>query len=454
MTTFERKIAGRLAVVALLLCPALVAFAQQSAQPIQPPIQQEAAASQVSVPGQAVQESLTWDTLKARFEAVNPQLQADALSVEEARAQEITAFLRPNPTFSFSVDGTQFTSNDGHFVPFRGTDYEPGISYLWERDNKRHLRLDDAKANTSITASQHLDLVRNLTYNLRNAYVQTLQAKAVLKSANDDLEYYDKIIDIAKERYKDGDIAQIDLDRIELLRVQYESEQQSAIVNLRTAKITLLQLLNDRTPVDNFDVTGIFDWSPELGPLNDFHTTALQNRPDLKAALQQIEKSKVDHKLAIANGSTDPTFAGWYTYNPSTNNPYANQTIGVSVNIPLRFFDRNQGEKKRTQIDIERSQKSYDQAQAAVFSDVDSSYAQVYSDIALLKPYKAQYLEQATRVRSTITYSYQHGGASLMEFLNAQSDYRVVQLAYLQLVGSYLNAASQLNLAVGREVIP
>jgi cobalt-zinc-cadmium efflux system outer membrane protein len=76
------------------------------------------------------------------------------------------------------------------------------------------------------------------------------------------------------------------------------------------------------------------------------------------------------------------------------------------------------------------------------------------SNIALLNPYRDKYKDQATRVRDTVTYSYQRGGASLMDFLNAQSDYRVVQLAYLQLVGSYLTAVSQLNLAAGREVIP
>jgi cobalt-zinc-cadmium efflux system outer membrane protein len=71
----------------------------------------------------------------------------------------------------------------------------------------------------------------------------------------------------------------------------------------------------------------------------------------------------------------------------------------------------------------------------------------------LLRPYKAKYLTQALRVRETVTYAWQHGGASLMDFLNAQSDYRNVQMAYVQLVGSYLTAAGQLNLAVGREVI-
>ena len=51
-------------------------------------------------------------------------------------------------------------------------------------------------------------------------------------------------------------------------------------------------------------------------------------------------------------------------------------------------------------------------------------------------------------------FSYQHGGASLLDFLSAESDYRSVQLSYVNLVGSYLTAAAQLNLAVGREVIP
>ena len=289
---------------------------------------------------------------------------------------------------------------------------------------------------------------------LRSAFVQTLEAKAVLELAKADMEYYDKIISISQDRFKAGDLAQIDLDRIELLRVQYESEIQTAIVNLRTAKIALLQLLDDRTPVDQFDVNGPFDFSSELKPLTDFEQAALDARPDLRAAIQGIEQSKTNHKLAISNGSTDPTFGVWYTYNPSFYNPYAQQTLGLSVNIPLRIFDRNQGEKQRTLIDIDRNQQLTDAARAQVFSDVDSAYEQVRSNIALLIPYRDQYRDQSTRVRDTVTFSYQHGGASLMDFLNAQSDYRVVQLAYLQLVGAYMTAAGQLNLAVGHEVIP
>jgi cobalt-zinc-cadmium efflux system outer membrane protein len=401
----------------------------------------------------SAQQGLTWDQVKSKFEAENPALKADALNVDEMHAAEITAYLRPNPQFTLSADGTQIAPHNGVWQPLSGTDISPNLSYLHERDHKRELRLESAKEGTQISASQHEDLKRTLEFTLRTAFVDTLEAKAVLALARADLEYYDHIIQISRDRFRAGDIAQIDLDRIELQRVQYESELQTGLVNLRTAKIQLLQMLDDRTPVEQFDVTGTFDFSSELKPLDDFRQIATDERPDLRAAIQTIQQSETNHKLAEANGSTDPTYSGWYTYNASTNNINANQTLGVSVNIPLRIFDHNQGEKQRTLIDVDKSKQASEATRAQVFSDVDTAYAQVESNIALLNPYKEKYKDQATRVRDTMTYSYQHGGASLMDFLQAQSDYRVVQLAYLQLVGAYLTAAGQLNLAVGREVI-
>jgi cobalt-zinc-cadmium efflux system outer membrane protein len=399
--------------------------------------------------------ALTWDQVKAKFEAANPALRADALGVDEMKAAEITAFLRPNPTASFTMD--QLYPFGAHYDPnVPGVRNRPlsnalttgSVSYLYEREHKRDLRLESAKEGTQIAGLQHQDLERNLLFNLRAAFVDTLQAKAVLDLARADLEYYDKIIAISRNRLRAGDIAQIDLDRIELLRVQYEVEIQNAIVNLRTSKIQLLQLLNERTPVEQFDVTGPFDFSDDLKPLEDFRQVALDERPDLRAALESIQQAQTNRKLAQANGSADPTFAVDSGANPPLD-PY----VGFNISIPVRIFNRNQGEKQRTQIDISRNQQLTEAVRAEVFSDVDSAYVEVESNIALLRPYKAQYKAQALRVRDTVTYSYEHGGASLMDFLNAQSDYRAVQLAYLQLIGSYLTAAGQLNLAVGREVI-
>jgi cobalt-zinc-cadmium efflux system outer membrane protein len=401
----------------------------------------------------AQQRSYTWQEIRDRFEATNPTLLADKLNIDESKAQEITAYLRPNPTFAVLADGTQIAPDKGVWRPFAGTFESPSISYLHERQHKRELRLESAQKGTLISESSHANLERTLLFNLRSAFVSTLQAKAVLQMANDNLVYYDHVLHISKDRFDAGDIARIDLDRLELQRVQYESDVQTAAVNLRTAKIQLLTLLNDRTPIEEFDVAGAFDFSDQLAPRDEFRTVALDTRPDLKAAVEAVDKARTDHKLAVANGSTDPTLSAWYTHNSSNNNPFGINTLGVSVSIPLRIFDRNQGEKLRTQLDITRNERLLDAAEAGVLSDVDSGYATLDSNVILLRPYKAKYLQQSLRVRDTVFFSYQHGGASLLDFLNAQSEYRSVQLSYVNLIGSYLTAAAQLNMAVGREVI-
>lgn len=396
----------------------------------------------------------TWDQVKSNFELQNTNLLAAKLNIDELHAEEITAHLRPNPDFTLSADGTQISPSHGVWQPFAGTFISPGVSYLFERRNKRNLRYEAAKEGTAIGSAQANDTERTLIFNLRSAFVGVLQAKAVLHLAQDNLEYYDKILKVSRDRFEAGDIAQIDLDRLELQRLQYESDLQTAIVNLRTAKINLLALLDDRRPMDSFDVDGTFDFSEDLLPQDEYRKQALDARPDLRAAVLTVKQAQTNYELAEANGSTDPTISVWFTHNGSFNNPDALNTLGASVSIPLRIFDRNQGEKLRTKIDINRSEKLRQGTETQVYSDVDTAYATVVSNINLLKPYKQKYLAQAVRVRDTVFFSYQHGGASLLDFLNAESDYRTVELSYVNLIGAYLTAAAQMNQAVGREVIP
>jgi cobalt-zinc-cadmium efflux system outer membrane protein len=401
------------------------------------------------------QKALTWDEVRAKFEANNPTLRAGQIGIDESKANEITAYLRPNPQASLTLDQIGNTTQGSAFSAALLT---TSANYLHERQHKRELRLESAQKATGIAVSSQSDLERGLLFNLRSAFVGILQSKAVLRVAKDNLAYWDQVLKISRDRFQAGDIAQIDLDRLELQRVQFDSDVQTAEVNLRTAKIQLLMLLNDRTPVDQFDLLGLFEYNDQLAPLDDFRKIALDNRPDLKAASQSVDKAKTDHRLAVANGSTDPTInfdAGF----PSVSqvylsyNPALREYVGLGFSIPLRIFDRNQGEKLRTQLDIDRNQKLLDATQAQVFSDVDSAHAIVNSNLILLRPYKTRYLEQAVRVRETVRFSYEHGGASLLDFLSAENDYRSVQLNYVNLVGAYLIAAGQLNLAVGQEVI-
>jgi cobalt-zinc-cadmium efflux system outer membrane protein len=406
-----------------------------------------------AVPCASAQQAFTWDQIKTKFAATNPTLKAAQLNIDESRTAEITAFLRPNPDFSLSVDGFQIARNAGVYRPLSGVVETPGVSYLHERDNKRELRRDQAKQSTTIAETTYLDQERNLVFNLRTAFVQTLQAKAVLQNAKENLDYWDRELEVNRTRFQAGDLSQVDLDRLELQRVQFESDFEVSTSNLRTAKIQLLMLLNDRTPIERFDVEGPFDFTDELKPTEEYRNLALEARPDLKVAVQNVELAKLTHQLAVANGSTDPTFSVWWSHNPSFANPFANETIGGSISIPLRIFDRNQGEKARTQIDINRNERLRDASQAQIFSDVDSAYWTLVQNLNLLRPYKAKYLPLATDVRDRMSFSYQNGGASLLDFLDSAKSYRDTRLAYLNLIGSYLTVAAQMNLAVGREVI-
>jgi len=398
----------------------------------------------------AAPKTLTWQQAREEFEKSNPTLRAARLGIDESRDEEITANLRPNPDLTVSLDQINpFWKNPvDKYSPFSEALPFVSGSYLHERRHKRELRLESAQKQTAIAQAQLADQERNLVFNLRNAFVQALQAKAVRELAKENLGYFDHELTISQERYKAGDIARVDLDRLELQRVQYEADLQTAEVNLRTAKIQLLQLLNDRTPIEQFDVQGPFDFIEQIPAPDEMRRIAMDERPDLKAAAQSVEKAQTDYRLAVANGSTDPTFGMDFARNPPI--PVY---LGVSVNIPLRIFDRNQGEKARALVDITRNERLRDAAQAQVFSDVDSAYATLLNTVTLLRPYKTKYLATAARVRDTIAFSYQHGQAALVDYLDAQRDYRAVQVSYLNLVGSYLAAASQLNLAVGREVI-
>ena len=239
--------------------------------------------------------------------ASNPNLSAARIGIEQSRADETTAFLRPNPEVTVSAD---------QVAPFNGNPYRPFTlvqpyvagSYLLEREHKRDLRLESARKATAVGVLQLADQERSLLFDLRNAFVQVLQQSAVLAVTRESLQYYDHVLAVSRDQLSVGDIAAVDLDRLELQRVQFESDVQTATVNLRTAKIQLQALLNDRTPVEQLEVRGSFDFAEIAVPLGEVRQKALDRRPDLRAALAAVDKAKTDYRLAVANGSTDPTF--------------------------------------------------------------------------------------------------------------------------------------------------
>ncbi len=188
------------------------------------------------------QRPLIWQEVLDKFEAANPTLRAGQVGLDESKAQEITAFLRPNPNFTLSTDGTQIAPYKAVWQPLMGTQFSANFSYLHERQRKREPRHESAEKGTGIATSGQADLERTLVLGLRMAFVQALQEKVILELAKENLAYYDHVLEVNRERFKAGAIAQVDLDGLALQRVQYESDLQIAKQSLETAKIQVLML--------------------------------------------------------------------------------------------------------------------------------------------------------------------------------------------------------------------
>src|SRR5499425_2582092 len=154
------------------------------------------------------QRALTWQEVRAKFEAANPTLRAGQIGIDESRAQEITANLRPNPNLTVLADQIDPFSGGPSHGPFAYLLTSGSVSQLWERQHKRGLRLESAQKATAIATSSQADLERNLLFNLRGAFVQVLQEKAILNLAKENLVYYDHVLDVNRERYRAGGIAQ------------------------------------------------------------------------------------------------------------------------------------------------------------------------------------------------------------------------------------------------------
>ena len=374
----------------------------------------------------------------------NPTLLSAQQHLAAVHAQEITAGLRQNP--SAVVSGQMVTLESGN--P-NGTEiYSAGLQRLFERGNKRQLRLTNARSTTALTGYQLDDQRRQIDLAVRQAFSRMLYAQAAVAISRDNLEGYRKTVGLMKVRLDAGDMDLTDFDRVELQLAGFESDLDNAELTLKQGSIALQTLLGVATPSDSFAITGSLDPPKGGTTLDELRANALANRPDLKAAEAQVDVNASALKLAIANGTADPTVETDFERSGHAN------TLGSSVNIPLRIFDRNQGEKERANYELASSRIALTAARNQVLSDVDSSWAGYLTAQTQTARYREKYLAEAAHVRDNLEFSYRNGNATLLDYLSALADYRQVNLTALNANLQLLLALEQLTYATHTEIVP
>jgi outer membrane protein, heavy metal efflux system len=379
----------------------------------------------------------------ALAQSKNPTLLAAQQNLLSVKAQEIQAGVRQNPFLN--VSGSNVTIDEQANNPY---DYSVGLSRLFERGEKRRWRLDSARSTTAQTDAQYHQQEQQTILAVRQAFTNFVLAKAAKKLADDNLGDFKHELEIGRDRFKAGDLAKLDFERLDLQLAQFESDESTAVTNAQQASIQLQLLIGYEKPRADFDIVGDIIPPVVTMTMEELEQKALAARPDYHAAQLAVAVADANSKLAIANGTADPTLEADYDRNGPDN------SFGFSVSVPLRFFDRNQGNKATAKYLAQASRFSEIAAHNQVFGDVDQAWAGYINAKILSDHYNGHYLDEAKDVLDISKFSYEHGGLALIDYLDALRQSRSVTTDALTAYAQTWQAIHQLSFATSTDVVP
>jgi len=382
----------------------------------------------------------------------NHTLEAARTAIQQNQAAEITANLRPNPTFFTDWEYLPLFSHPqgqtlAQYIQ-SSTEGDIGLSYLFERGNKRAHRLEAARSTTAVTRSQVADNERGIAFQVGSLFVNVQLAESTLELAQQNLKSFQDTVDISAVRFKDGIMSENDYLKIKLQMLQFQTDVQQSMLARAQALSDLRQQLGYESAPAGYDVVGEFEYRPLLVSLEELQARALQNRPDLRAAVLGVTAANSQYTLAKANGKQDPTLSANYSHVNGLS------AATWSFSIPLAIFDRNQGNIAQTRVAIRQAEEQQKAANGQVLTDVKDAYEGLQEGARIAQLFRSSYLDVAQSSRDISEYAYRRGALALLDFLDAERSYRATQLAYRQVVAAYLTAIEQLRQAVGTRSLP
>jgi cobalt-zinc-cadmium efflux system outer membrane protein len=448
MTSFSWRRVQRISAVwagVLVLSAALVGQVSSPPSPPQAPSSTQLPAPATQSPGPPPAMVITIDQAIEFAKKNNPTLQASRTLISQNKEQEVTANLRPNPVLSWDAQFLPLFTPDlweANYIDSTAQ-FDLGLGYLFERGRKRQHRLQAAKDLTAVTEAQVADAERTTVESAAQQFITALLAKANLEFTIQLLDSYQHTVNVSQEQYKAGGLSKVDLLKIQLQTLQFQSDVSAARIARAQALGSLRQLMGfDSVPRD-YDVAGDLSYQPLALRMEDLQARALALRPDLQAAQRSVTSANSQIGLAKANAKQDLNVTFDYSHVNVAN-------VGsFFFNLPLPIFNRNQGEVARNYFVLTQSQLLEKAAEQQVLTDVRNAYELVRNSAEVVDLYNKGYLQQAQEALEITRFSYQHGAASLLDFLDAERSYRATELSYRQALATYMSALEQLRQAVG-----
>lgn len=392
--------------------------------------------------------SLTESEALALFYQRNLDLIAAHYQIAQSQAQEIIASAIPNPVFSLNVlelDGSGHLGNDG-----AGPGVGIGVTQLLETAGKRHLRQASSALGTQSAEEDLRDATRTLTAAVRRAYYALVLAQKNAEVAQDAVNQYTRIVSVNELRLKHGDIAQSDLWRLKVEAFKAEADRITVTAARDKARADLASLL--RWPSGAMHFVARMAWpvahEAVMEDADTLISQALDKRPDLAAARKRTEQATQEFKLAKHSAVPDITIGAGFVHDINNLNQ---DTANLSISVPLPLFYHNQGEIQKSSISLTTAELQVQQLEQSIRKEVINDRTAWQGAEAIARGFETDALKQVQAIRVGAEQSYLKGASTILDFLDAQRNYREVMQEYQTTLFNRTVAGIDLQTALGLE---
>jgi outer membrane protein, heavy metal efflux system len=389
---------------------------------------------------------LSLDEAVALFLRQNLDLLITKFGIDYAKGQQITASLFPNPVASIgtlaSFAGPRTPSNSGQ-LSFQ-------VQQLFELAGKRGYRIESAGYGAQSSEANFEDAIRQLGFTVKDAYYRIQLAQRRLALAEENRDRFSRILEINTIRFKKGYIAEVDLIRIRLQFIDFQSQVIQSLQEAESARSDLRQLLR-LSPAVQFELTTELDYKrvdPDIGHLR---TVAMDARPDVRSKRLTYSQREADLKLAKAYRYPDVTIGAGYQIQGPQGPDNPNQ-IGLNLGLPLPLFNRNQGGIMQAEVAVQTAEADLNRTLNQVENQVDVAYRNLMQSRRLVEAFLGGVLDDARSTMTIVERAYERGGATILDLLDAARTSRTIQQNYIEALFNYQRNVIQLESAVGQEI--
>ena len=393
---------------------------------------------------------LTLQEAETQFLQRNFLLLAAKYQVSVADAAIIQAKLYPNP--NFYVDQGMYNPETKKWFDLSSTGQtEVALQQVIILAGKRNKQIDLARINSQISNYQFYDLIRTLRYQLRSSFYSLHFLQEPVEIYDKEIESLRTLIDVYDAQYKKGNIAFKELARLQALQFSLQNERLDLVKQINENRSNLSLLIGDSLAkpiipvVDQQYINSI-----DVSVINyvELVDSALINRYDLKAAQSQVRLSEANLQLQKALRVPDLTLGASYDKAGS----YVHDYNSLSAAIDLPFWNRNQGNIKAAQFQINANQQLQSQAELQVRNDIDKAYKRFLESDRLFKGASIQFTGDYENLLDGILRAYQNHTISLLEFIDYYEAYKDSKLQFNRLQSERMDALENLNLSTGTNI--